>query len=234
MPNPVLKLQEPGNFYLNHCQRSYKLHNNKFDFRPSNKKRRIIPNTAISRSVSYQSIYDGGSSLGQRWDRNPDVVYFNGSQGNLSDNHLFHSTRMSFPDRGLSKWNQAHDQGMDTRAYFRSNPKQRRPSSAVIQTQNYEFSPYWPGGKQPSSSSALHSMERLKNHYVDNEHKKYMSMENLYGDVGPNKFHDPRLYFSQTSLNQFDLRPATSLSERIDLFLQVKQFILTECISFQR
>ena len=150
--------------------------------------------------------------------------YFNGSQGNLSD--FFHSTGRSFPDTGLSKWNFSNDQGsfreLDSRAYFRPNPGQQRPSSSVIQTQNYEFSPYWPGGRQRSHSSALHTMNHLKSQHGNSEYKKHMSMENLYGGVGQNKFQDPRQFSSQTTLNQFEMRPATSLSERIDSFLQVK------------
>ena len=209
-------------------------------FRSWNTNRRNISNGQIGPSAHRQSTFNNSSNWRPAW-KNPDENYYRHSFDDLSDNHLTLQTRSSLKSRNNLEFDfpyrdspnlEKHLRGrfLSNQASLReidseysnacyANIKQRRPASAAIVSRNQA------SRKQLQvSNSGLHSANKMVNegpkHSI--EGRRYMSMQNLNGNIESyNNFYEPRQFLSQTSLDQFGMRPVTSLSDRIDSFLQV-------------
>jgi len=97
------------------------------------------------------------------------------------------------------------------------NIKPNRPVSAVVVSQ---FHPPF-NSPQRVNIGLRHTRNERSPAQKGTEAKKYSSMQNLNGHLETNNGHEPQQFLSQHSLDQFGMRSATSLAERIDSFLQV-------------
>jgi len=142
--------------------------------------------------------------------RNPDVIY--GSQGNL-----FNSSEGWFPDQRFP--------------YSSSVIEPPNVPGNVVKRNHYSMNqrlgqPSFPNYR-PSSAGGVQNFQDFnpngtKSKMVYPRGVRYSSMENLDHKIRPNEENGYGRYSSQFSLDQFGIRPGTSLSERIDLFLQVE------------
>lgn len=240
MQNLVQKLPKPGKkcLFIVIAHFSEKIVNL---LRSSNIKRRIISNGQVRPSAQLQSTYSNSSNWQQAW-KNPEENYYRHSFDDLSNHRLLLQNKSIVKSRNNPDFNLIyHDTAnlenrfggrfLNHRASLReidsdfSNPsnaniKPRRPASAALVPQNQASRKQLQVLNSRPSKRMLNEGQKLQQRSIDA--RKYMSMQNLNDNIenGTNVYQ-PRQFLSQTSLDQLGMRPATSLSDRIDSFLQV-------------